>query len=73
MLCLESVLLSYPYIMTSMDLFGPNGDEIGLYRRITRLSGETDDDYLEIDCTKGQYQERHRHSPTWHRHSNGCA
>ena len=59
MLCFKSALLPYPYITTSVGLFGPNGGDIGQYRRITLLNGDVNDDYLEIDCTKSKYQERH--------------
>jgi hypothetical protein len=48
MLCFKSGLLDYPYITTSVDLFGPTGSEVAQYRLITMLNGEVNDDYLEI-------------------------
>jgi hypothetical protein len=59
-LCFVSGLLSYPYFVTSLDLFA-SGEEtegfstIGEYRLITRLDGEVDDDYLILDRSRQEH------------------
>lgn len=44
-LTFESSLLDFPYVTTQLDLSVGN-EEIGWYKRLVRLNGEEEDDYL---------------------------
>lgn len=46
------------YIDTRLDLLTSSRQQIGCYRLITTLDGDVDDDYLIIDCTKAEYEQR---------------
>jgi hypothetical protein len=44
--------LGWIYLCTELRLIDSSGQEVGSYRLITTLDGETDDDYLVFDIAK---------------------
>jgi hypothetical protein len=44
------------YIDTRLKLLAANGREVGHYRLISTMDGETDDDYLVLDLSKDDWE-----------------
>ena len=58
-LCFSSALYSYPFVKTTFHLFSPDDIHSGEYRLLTTLDGEIDDDFLLLDVTKSEYEQKH--------------
>ena len=57
-LCFETALLPYAYVVTRLDLFAPDGREVGHYRLVATLAGEAEDEFLVIEQDKPEYLRR---------------